>query len=778
MAGLVIAAQLATLAAVLGTIERDVRATMRAELAHGAGRLSQLLGRRSGMLSSGAERLAADLDFRAAIADGDARAIVSALESNVAHIGADLASFVDLDGRLVGSTAAVEGVSDADVYAALVAGLRGEDGALATVTLGGQARKLVAVPVRAPLTLGWLLLGFSLDDTLAGTLREQIDMHVSFVSRTTDRAAPRYHGSTLGTTRRAALPAALRRLEGGEGDPDAVTTVTLAGESFLTRRIPIGDRRNAVTAVLQLSLDEALAGYRRLRARLVAITLASAALAIVLAARFARGVTRPLEALSAAARRARDGDYETPPDVDRDDELGELGETFARMQRGIAEREATIAHRALYDELTQLPNRRLAEDRLQKDIARSRRSGSPLAVAMIGIGRYRQVVETLGHPIGDRLLMQLCARLTARVRGSDTVARVAEDEFLLILNDNDASGAEHCLELLLARLAAPVGFDAAEIAPEPVAGVVLVPEHADEAATALHRASIALADAREAGLGQLFYADGGDERHLRRLALVADIRRAVEHDELTLHFQPKITLADGVAHSAEALLRWTHPEHGFMPPNEFIDIAERSGNVSLLTGWVLREAIAQVARWRAEGIDLAVAVNLSALDLQDDALPARVAALLAEHDVAPSRLILEVTESAMLRDTEQALTLLGALRASGVTLSIDDFGTGYSSLAKLRDLPIDELKIDRAFVIDLDGEEDDGGDALIVRTIITLGHGLGLSITVEGVETEAQCARLARLGCDTVQGYLYSRPLAAEAFVEWYRERHAPPSAA
>ena len=774
VAGLLVCAQLATFGAVLTTISRDVQATTRADIDRGAERLAGLVERRSTLLLSSAEVLAADFGFRSAIASRDPATVSSALINNVERIDASLAAMIDLDGRLVGDMVTVNGpvatsAADALVHARLAALVTENDSARATVVLADQARQVVLVPVKAPLTLGWLLLGFSLDDALADALDEQVDMEISFASGGDGERGRTIHGSTLAPAVRADLPDAMESLV----ESDAGRTAVLAGETFLTREVGIDGADGAVTAILQTSLDEALAGYRALRLQLLAIGGASLAFALVLAVRFALGVTRPIERLAAAARRIRDGDYTTPVAIDREDEFGELADTFTRMQSGIAEREAMIVHRAHHDELTRLPNRRLARERLELGIAQTRRGGRSLVVVLIGIERYRDVVATLGHPVGEWLLMEVVARLTERARESDTVARVAADEFLLILNDTDAAGAERCVDELLARLSVPVPLDAAELVPDPVAGLVVCPGHADDTATALHRASIALADAREAGVPRLFYADGGDERHLRRLALVGDLKRAVEQDELTLHFQPKISLADEVARSCEALVRWIHPEHGFMAPDEFIGLAESSGNISLLTDWVLDRAIRQQAEWSARGIDVSIAVNLSALDLQDDTLPERVAAMLAARDVAPANLILEVTESAMMKDTEQALALLATLRASGVTLSIDDFGTGYSSLAKLRELPIDELKIDRAFIIDI---EPDGIDALIVGTIVDLGHGLGLKITTEGIETTSERDVLAVMGCDVVQGYLYSKPLPAEAFEAWYLD-HEPHAA-
>jgi len=777
VAGLVVLAQLVTFVAVLTTIERDVADETKTELDRGAVRLANLLDARSDALLSSAGVLAADFGFRAAMASFEARTVRSALENNIGRIGADLAAFIRLDGQLIGgSLLTLEPVAGTptdltidrtpeatDLERLAELGADGES-ARATLTLAGRAYQVVLVPVKAPLTLGWLLVGFSLDDAVAHRLDEQIDMQVSFASRDGDTRS--IDGSTLGEEARAHLPSALLELRPGK----AGRTTVLVDETFLTREIVIDEARGAVTAILQTSLDDAFAGYRALRTRLLLLGLLSLGCALALAVRFAVGVTRPIELLSAAARRIADGDYAHVPGIVRDDELGELADTFVRMQADVAEREATIVHRAHHDELTGLPNRRHARERLARALDEGRRKGHPLVIALVGIERYRQVVATLGHPVGERLLEEVSLRLSASIDPGDTVARVAADEFLLTFHDTDRAGAERRLHDLLWHLAAPVQFDAVELAPGPLVGLVLCPEQADEASTALHRASIALADAREGDACFGFYTQGGDERHLRKLAIVADLKRAVDQDELTLYFQPKVTLADGVAHSCEALVRWIHPEHGFMPPDEFIGLAESSGNISLLTDWVIDRAIRQQARWAASGIDVAIAINLSALDLQDDSLPARVAEHLAVHAVPPSRLILEVTESAMMRDAQQALAVLATLRAGGVTLSIDDFGTGYSSLAKLRDLPIDELKIDRAFIVDI---EPDSIDALIVRTIVELGQGLGLKIITEGVETEAERDVLAEIGCDVVQGYLYSKPLRSDEFASWYRA-HPP----
>lgn len=760
--GLIVVAQLTTFLAVLETLDRDVRIETRRQLTAGTELLGRLLEKRSRLLLNSAQVLAADYGFKSAIASRDRQTIRSALSNNLSRIDADMASLIALDGRLVSSTHEPDGT--AGQYARIATRAEAAEIFRETTVLAGEARQIVVVPVKAPLKIGWLLLGFSLNDSLATELARPVGMEVSFAGQTDGEMT--YFGSTLSAARKAALPPAIKHLQNSEAGGLAI----LQNETYLTEIVSLNPRSGSVSAILQKSLETALQSYRRLRSRLILLASLALATAVGMAFWMAHSLTRPVHMLSQAAARIRDGHYDVHLDLNRRDEFGDLADTFNSMQAGIAERELRIEHQAFHDDLTELPNLRLARDRLRQQIAVAERRQEPVAVIVLGVDRFKQVTETLGSPVGDRLIRKLAERLVDRVRTGDTVARIAPDEFMVIATGTDAAAASDLLDAVLPRMHAPIMLDDAELVPSVSAGVSIFPQHGRQVTELARRADIALTDARESQNRIGFYEFGRDENHLRQLSLVADLKRAVDENQLVMHYQPKISMRDRQVSSCEALVRWVHPKHGFMPPDEFIGLAEKSGNISMLSNWILQHVIAQLAQWRSEGVSVRAAINLSALDLQDDGLPDRISSYLGPYELTPQDLIIEVTESATMRDADKALQVLETLRSRGFMVSIDDFGTGYSSLSKLRDLPIDELKIDRSFIIDI---QPDTTEALIVKAIIDLGHSMGMKITTEGIETRDEWNLLQQLGSDTIQGYYISRPLPAPDFGPWWRDHQA-----
>ena len=764
LCGVVLFVQILNLTGILATISQDVRDEMHKDLLAASKLVEQLVDRRAELLLTSAEVLAADFGFRSAIASQDEATILSALANNVDRIDADLATFVTIDGQMISASAFSE--EDRSAYNEL-AERAGKNGtATATLVIEGVAREVVSVPIKAPITIGWLVLGFALNDDIAHSFSSQVGMQVTFAAGAKD---VEYYGSSFSGESRDAIPLAMKQVrETGSG-----LVTTLVSEDFLTQIVPISAEQRRVVSVLHTSLDEALASYRGVRNRLLLFMAMSVCIAIALGLWFARGVTRPIKLLSIAALRIREGDYQTDLDSShysqRADEIGELIKTFDDMQRGIAVREAKITHHAYFDDLTQLPNRRKAYDQLQWLIDSKLHNEGGIGVILLGLNRYRQIVETLGYKVGEQMVLALSERLKEIHGQKLMIARASTDEFLLFITGVDLARCDEAATATILALDQPIVLDDAELIPDLSAGLVLIPGHADNAEDAIRRASIALADARGVEQRTGSYHEGRDESHLRRLSIVADLKQAVKRDELIIHFQPKINMRTMQVDSVEALVRWIHPQHGFMPPDEFIGLAESSGNIGLLTAWVLNAVIHQLKQWEKEGIYIKAAVNLSALDLQDESLLTRVHRLLDKHEVPTTRLILEVTESAMMRDTERALTVLSQMRADGLTISIDDFGTGYSSLAKLKDLPIDELKIDRAFVSDI---EPDTAKAMIIKAIIELGHSMNLTVISEGVETDAEWNLLAELGNDVVQGYLISRPLPGNDFVSWWHQQY------
>ena len=411
---------------------------------------------------------------------------------------------------------------------------------------------------------------------------------------------------------------------------------------------------------------------------------------------------------------------------------------------------------ALTDDLTQLPNRTLLLDRAQSAIAHAERSGRHVAVFVLDLNRFKDVNDTLGHHKGDILLLEVAARLGNAVRSIDTVARLGGDEFAVLAVDlADSLEAIQVAERIDRTLTGAVTLGGVEVDVTASIGVALYPEHGSTIGGLLKRADVAMYDGKRARRPWTVYTTDLDPYTAERLTMVAELRRAIEQGDLYLDYQPKYDLAGRRLTGVEALVRWDHPDRGLIPPDEFIPVAEHTGLIRPLTDIVLDEALRQVRVWRDAGHVVPVAVNLSARSLLDNELPARIAGVLARHDVSPDLLILEITESVLMEDPNRAMAILKDLSALGIGLSIDDFGTGYSSLAYLKELPVAELKIDRSFVVNM---SDDGRDAAIVRSTIDLGHNLGLTIVAEGVEDELALDELARLGCETAQGYFLALP--------------------
>jgi diguanylate cyclase (GGDEF)-like protein/PAS domain S-box-containing protein len=426
--------------------------------------------------------------------------------------------------------------------------------------------------------------------------------------------------------------------------------------------------------------------------------------------------------------------------------------------------EERIRHMAHHDALTQLPNRALMQDRTEHAIARARRAGESVALLFIDLDRFKTINDSLGHPVGDRLLQAVGARLLECTRASDTVARIGGDEFVVLLESLERpEAARYVARKVLESLADPVELDGHKLQVTPSIGICTFPGDGEDVDTLMRNADTAMYHAKQAGRNNYqFFTAAMTEVVQRRLRLESDLRAALERDELTLHFQPQLDLRTGKIVGFEALARWRHAVRGVIPPGEFISVAEEAGLIGELGERVLRRACAQASAWHRAGHErLQVAVNCSARQFQDERFVGVVEGILRETDLPAASLELEITESIVMRRTEDVNARLLALERMGVRISIDDFGTGYSSLSYLKRLSIHQLKIDRSFVRDIGSDPD---DAAIVNAIIAIAHTLGLSVVAEGVETAGQLAYLRSAGCDLGQGYLFSEPLPAEAF--------------
>lgn len=439
---------------------------------------------------------------------------------------------------------------------------------------------------------------------------------------------------------------------------------------------------------------------------------------------------------------------------------------FIGMARDITQRKeqmAAIEHQALHDALTDLPNRVLLSDRLQQAVLRAQRSGGQFALLLMDLDRFKEINDTLGHHFGDVVLKQVAHRMHSTLRESDTISRLGGDEFAVLLIRADAELAKQVALKLLHVLDLPFVIEGQTLHIGASIGIALFPDHGRDEVTLMRLADVAMYMAKRGNQGVAVYDPSKDEHTLRNLALVSELRHAINSEQLLLHYQPKIDVATGKVCGVEALVRWQHSKHGLMYPDEFIELAEQTGLIMPLTLWVLDKALTQTNEWRKAGIGLEMSVNMSVRNLQDGQFPERMAKIMesCKHEC---HLWLEITETAIMADQERAQEILAALHNMNIRLSIDDFGTGYSSLSYLKELPVDEVKIDRSFVMGMATNEN---DAVIVRSTIDLAHNIGLKVTAEGVEDAAIYSLLKELGCDFVQGYYISKPLPLAELAAW-----------
>ena len=522
-------------------------------------------------------------------------------------------------------------------------------------------------------------------------------------------------------------------------------------------------------------IDRALADRRQATMKLAAlqVLLSMAVLIAVLYRRLLAPIRRLKRQASEMASRA---DVE-PVRWDRRDELGQLGAHLNDVHQQIdtlfdrlEAQKAELEKIALHDGLTGLPNRALFRELIRAAVAAAARDGGRLAVLFIDVDRFKAVNDTLGHAAGDTLLVALATRLRAAVRASDVVCRHSGDEFIVLLHDGSHwDEVAATADRLLKEMEHPVAFDGREIAVSASVGVALYPDDATDPETLVRHADTAMYAAKHLGRARVSFFRAEFNAQLQATQqLEAELRQALAQNEFILHYQPQVDAGSGELLGCEALIRWQHPTRGMVPPLQFIGAAEHCGLISELGAWTIRTACAQIQQWKAAGLHFgSVAVNVSALEFRNHRLVDTLTRAMTDFSVLPHELEIELTESVLMTDTQTTQRIVERLHGLGLPLAVDDFGTGYSSLAYLKHLRPSKIKIDRSFVTDLPGDDD---DRVLVQAIVQLAQALGIRVVAEGVETEAQRSYLHRIGCGTLQGYLISRPQPTEGFERFARQ--------
>ena len=755
---LLLIVQAAGFAVVRATIERNARAQIAQALDLDENVWRRLLEQNADKLRQGSALLAADYGFRSAVNSGDEETIQSVLENHGNRIGAAVTALLGTDLELRAVSLAGNMEAFPATLRALVPPLAAQPQGSQIAVMGGVPYQFVMVPLRAPVVIGWVLMGFPVNQPLADEMRQLLAVHVALVVKGEDGRA-KVPVSTL-------PPGSLALLQ-REGVPSG--ELQTPEGILLARAIRLDSVGGEVQALLLRSVEEVLAPYRQLQVLLAIITVAGVMLFAVGTGLVAQRLTTPLRSLLAATQRLSRGEYDVPLEhTDRSDEIGNLARSFDHMRRDIAAQQTEVRRLAYWDRLTGLPNRERFREAVVLAIARSTGGAAPphpLAVLTLDLDRFKHVNDVLGYSFGDRLLQAVAERLRQQVPSPDNmVARLGGNEFAVLLRGADAATAHATALRITQSFEEPLAFEDQTVDLSAGIGIACWPGDADDADTLLSRSEIAMYAAKRRLSGAQQYDASFDSASAQTLSLLSELRHAVEHHELRLYLQPKVPLHGQPGRAAEALVRWQHPQRGLVPPMQFIPFAEQTGFVRQLTLWMFEEVARLLADPRTQGLALRVSVNLSTRDLLDPELSTRLADILVRHGVPASAFCLEITESAIMDDPQRAEAMLNRLSEQGFKLSIDDFGTGYSSLAYLKRLPVHELKIDKSFVMGMETGED---DAMIVRSTIDLAHNLGLTVVAEGVETAAILERLRTLACDEAQGYHIARPLPVDDFLAW-----------
>ena len=717
----------------------------------------RLLEQNADQLRQGSALLAADYGFRSAVDSGDADTIQSVLENHGSRIGAAVTALLatDFELRAVSLSGSMEQfpVTLRQIVPRLAAHPQGSQIAV----MDGVPYQFVMVPMRAPVVIGWVLMGFPIVQARADEMRQLVSVHVALVVKEPGGAA-KVPVSTLPPDALALL------LREGVVHGELQT----AEGTLLARSSPLDSVGGDVSSLLLRSVDEVVAPYRQLQVLLAIITVAGVLLFAVGTGLVAQRLTTPLRSLLTATQRLSRGEYDVPLEhTGRTDEIGNLARSFDHMRVDIGSQHTEIRRLAYWDRLTGLPNRERFREAVVQAIASAgpTAAAQPLAVLTLDLDRFKHVNDVLGYAFGDRLLQAVAGRLTGQLPSADDmVARMGGNEFAILLQHADAVAAHHTAQHITQSFEVPLAFADQTVDLSAGIGFACWPGDAADADTLLSRSEIAMYAAKRKLSGALQYDASFDLASSQTLSLLTELRHAVEHNELRLYLQPKVPLHGQTSLAAEALVRWQHPQRGLVPPMDFIPFAEQTGFVRQLTLWMFEEVARLLSDPRTSGMPLRVSVNLSTRDLLDPELSERLASILVRYQVAASAFCLEITESAIMDDPQRAEAMLNRLSEQGFKLSIDDFGTGYSSLAYLKRLPVDELKIDKSFVMGMQVGED---DVMIVRSTIDLAHNLGLTLVAEGVETAEIMEHLRALACDEAQGYHITRPLPVDDFLAW-----------
>lgn len=750
MISLVALVSLVIVALLMVYLFEDEKSRALEQLTIGERLTKEVIDRRTDLELSRLSVVVQDFGFRSAIASRDPATIDSALENHSGRVGADFALLLDSQGQPLASTLQRP---FPEITPDQLAITRRNGFSRSLRAIDGMGFEVLVTPVEAPGLRAWLVTGFALDQSLAEVIARLSGTSVIFRARSDQTEGL---SSFAGTTR---IDDSLEQeLKGASGDARFIESA-----GYFTRIINLGDSEPAaIQAVLLISRDATLQNYYRRAVEIALLVSAILVFAILLALVIARNLGRPVLQLASYARAIGEGNTPRAPAIRAGGELTQLRNALRDMLSGLREREAQIRYAATHDDVTGLKNR----NALMQDAATLFEQGERGTLVGIRLNDLSDINDTLGLEFGDKVLIGIARRLQEELPDARIVARTGGGEFLALIPQLSREQSSHRIRQLHELVESPLQVDQTPFSLRVTIVTMELPEDASDTDALRRRLNLTFEQAEAHPDAFTRYKPGQDESHLRELKLITDLHAAILNNGLHMNYQPKLDSQTGELVQVEALVRWIHPELGFISPEEFIFLAEQSGQIHDLTAHILQRVASDARQWHNQGVDAGVAINLSAMDLTWPALIQYIRDTFKDwhHDLA--RITLEVTESALMEDPEEAMATLNRLRELGVTLSVDDFGTGYSSLSQLRKLPVQELKIDKSFVLKLDSEPQ---DQLIVRSTIDMAHGLGLKVVAEGIENLEAWRLLQHWGCNLGQGFYLSRPVAPEDLPETAR---------
>ncbi len=728
----------------------DEKARAMEQLSLGERVAEEILQRRTSLILSRLDVVVRDFGFRSALASRDRATADSALENQGRRVGARFAMILNSDKQILATADdPPANLKDRADTLGLLSESRANGFASQVTVIDGKVIELVTIAVAAPGLRAQLIAGFELGSEAADIIERLSGTEVLYRARMASdsqfRLLPDSAESDPARAEKMASTSAVEQNSAG----------FVISDHYFSRMIMLADEPgSSLQLVLLINRDASLKAYYQRAIEILLLVSSVLVLAAFIALIIARSLGKPVLSLAQYAKAIGDGNSPEPPPVKVGGELAELRSALGDMLAKLKDREEQIRYAASHDEITGLPNAHAFLNSIREGL----RNGRAYRLFGLRINDLSNINDTLGLAFGDKVLAAVAQRLKYELPDDAQLARTGGGEFLMLADACTGEALEALAHQLLDAVQAPLLINSTPFSLRCTMVSLQLPEDAEDTDQVRRRLNLTFELAQTTRQRVTHYKPGRDEDHLRELQIISDLTSAITDNGLHMNYQPKLAMADGSLQQVEALVRWIHPELGFISPEEFIFLAEQSGQITDLTRHILRRVAEDARHWHAAGLDIGVAINLSAMDLTRPELIDEVADAFSDWPLAMSRITLEVTESALMEEPETALETLGRLRELGVTLSVDDFGTGYSSLSQLRKLPVQELKIDKSFVLKLDTEPQ---DQLIVKSTIDMAHGLGLKTVAEGIENQATWHILRRWGCETGQGFYMSRPVKA-----------------